>query len=300
MPKQLSALSVGTELRIAIKANEAHVMRSHKQIGFAKPPNEGDTILPSVVGAATRRNAEGYYLLHNDKPKVLRIFELASRRSQFCGRNQREIVEDYHSYSKLCWQKTLIDPTNLELTYIKGDDGDYYYVSRVLRLGRDDDMVVVAINVFLDLFGLCHVSDMKHGGLPSVPVRRVNWELLRPGTTGSTSALNALVASIPKKTQRKLAKRQFDRLHEFAPTELAVGQGGFKGYVAFQFKELGLVLLESIEPNNATYVFGDNWEKLSQLTKQEVLSGQLQIDRIIHTKDWLNRVRYLMKMKKSA
>jgi len=300
MPKPLTTLPSGTEIRIAIKANAAHEIRSYSQIGFAHPPKVGDTILPSGVGAATRKNAEGHYLIHKDREKVPRTFELATRRSQFCGRGQREIVEDYHSYTKLCWQRTLIKPSNIELSYIKGDDGNFYYVSPILKSGQDDDAILMAINVFLELFQLCHICEMEKGGLPVTPIRRVNWELLRPGTGPSRGALNQLINSIPKKAQRHLAKRQFDLLHEFHPTELAIGQGGFNGYVAFRFEELGLTVLESIQPNNATYLFGDDWKEFSQLTKQEVLSGHLQIERIIHNKGWLKHIKYFLLMKKSA
>ena len=300
MPKQLSALPEGTEIRLAIKANEAHCVRPHQEIGLLNLPQEGDTVLPTIVGAATRKNAEGYFILHKDLPKERRMFTIASRRSQFCGRDQREIVEDYHSYSRMCWQRTFVEPTGIEITYLKGDDEDSYYVSPTYKTGQDDELIFSAINVFLDLFKICHVCDLKNGGFPSVPVRRVNWQLLRPGAVGSREALEQLVDSIPRPVQKKLARRQFNILHQYDPAEMAVGQGGFHGYVAFHFSKVGLTILESIEPNNATYVFGNDWQKLSQLTKQEVLSDQLQIDRIFHNDSWQIRVERLLKVRKSA
>lgn len=299
MPKQL-ALPTGEEIRIAIKATEAHKTRTFQEIGFKAPPKEGDTVLPTVVGAATRKNAKGYFILHKDREKVYRSFQIATRRSQFCGRDQREIVEDYCTYLRLCWQRTFVPPANVELTYMLGDDGDHYYVSSPFKWGEQDDKILMAINVFLDLFRCCHICEMRAGGFPSVAVRRVNWQLLPSGTRTSQKELDQLVASIPRKTQRTLAKRQFDSLHRFSPDSLAIGHGGFKGYVAFQFNTLGLTVLESIEPNNATYVFGEDWEQLSQMPKTEILNNDLAHTRVIHKQDWYYKMQHILNVRKSA
>jgi hypothetical protein len=59
-------------------------------------------------------------------------------------------------------------------------------------------------------------------------------------------------------------------------------QHGFNGYIVFGYADLGLFVLESLEHGNATYVFGQDWEQLSALTKKEILHGGLQEERIIH------------------
>ena len=48
---------------------------------------------------------------------------------------------------------------------------------------------------------------------------------------------------------------------------------------------------ESIYPNNATYVFADNWQELSQLTKAQILNGGLQNARLIHKENWKEDIK---------
>jgi hypothetical protein len=71
---------------------------------------------------------------------------------------------------------------------------------------------------------------------------------------------------------------------------VAIGQAGFAGYIIFGFPGKNRYLLESIQPNNATYVFAENWESLSQMTKAEILKQNLHADRIIHREGWPVRV----------
>ena len=41
-----------------------------------------------------------------------------------------------------------------------------------------------------------------------------------------------------------------------------------------------------MELDNATYVFNSEWEKISQLTKSQIINSDLPHDRIIHNKQW--------------
>ena len=47
-----------------------------------------------------------------------------------------------------------------------------------------------------------------------------------------------------------------------------------------------MYVLESVYTNNATYIFGDDWEHLSQLSKAEILKDGLQDVRLIHNDNW--------------
>jgi hypothetical protein len=45
---------------------------------------------------------------------------------------------------------------------------------------------------------------------------------------------------------------------------------------------------------NATYVFDERWEKLSKMTKAEILSQDLQTDHIIRRSKWDDGIRTLL------
>lgn len=51
-------------------------------------------------------------------------------------------------------------------------------------------------------------------------------------------------------------------------------QGGFNDYLAYVFRAHKVVVLESVRMDNAIYVFGLDWQGVSQLTKAQVLSNK--------------------------
>ncbi|ENG3828803.1 hypothetical protein ABT413_003610 [Acinetobacter baumannii] len=60
------------------------------------------------------------------------------------------------------------------------------------------------------------------------------------------------------------------------------------------FYKLGISILESEYPDNATYIFdSNNWEDLSKLSKTEILKGNLAKQRIFHDKDWTIKIDQL-------
>lgn len=69
--------------------------------------------------------------------------------------------------------------------------------------------------------------------------------------------------------------------------------GGVDDYIAYLFKDRGFVILECLEKGNALYVFGSDWEKIARLTKAQILSGNLHMERIVHTKGWKIRLAKL-------
>ena len=54
-------------------------------------------------------------------------------------------------------------------------------------------------------------------------------------------------------------------------------------------------ILESLMPNNATYILEKDWEEISQLTKTEVLSNKLHVDRIYHYLNWKEKIQKYLK-----
>ena len=69
----------------------------------------------------------------------------------------------------------------------------------------------------------------------------------------------------------------------------------YKGYVVYNFPKKGISVLESENPNNATYVFElKKWENLSKLSKTEVLSENLYLNRIIHDESWKTHVHKIL------
>ena len=52
----------------------------------------------------------------------------------------------------------------------------------------------------------------------------------------------------------------------------------------------------SVYTNNATYLFGRDWEMLSKLSKAEILDGKLQEARLIHNDNWKHHINELLEV----
>jgi hypothetical protein len=111
------------------------------------------------------------------------------------------------------------------------------------------------------------------------------WEQLR-------GELQLIIEREPGGNQPVIQNR-FRAVNTYEPDFVAVGVGGFDGYVIFAFPDRGLYVLESAHYGSATYVFGEDWEVLSQLTKAAILDGGLQRARLIHREGWDSALRDL-------
>jgi len=52
------------------------------------------------------------------------------------------------------------------------------------------------------------------------------------------------------------------------PTQLVKGKARWDGYIVFCFPDQDIYILEHLNYGNATYVFGEDWEKYANLIKR--------------------------------
>lgn len=50
-------------------------------------------------------------------------------------------------------------------------------------------------------------------------------------------------------------------------------------------------MVDSAIYGNAIYIFSDSWKKLSKLSKQEIIRGNLEKKRIIHSPNWKRELK---------
>jgi hypothetical protein len=120
-----------------------------------------------------------------------------------------------------------------------------------------------------------------YGG--SVRIIRVPWRLLpapEPGERGLIRTLDEIRRAFPN---LKFEEERLRFAYGLNPVCIYVGQGDFDGYLAFHFSAFNNVLLECPIKGNAAYVFKNDWQKLSKLSKGELLSQHRQeVGRVIH------------------
>ena len=293
--RYISHLSPGDSIRIVVEAEVAHNLSS---IGFSSSPVDGETVLPAACGKVSEFNADGEYLARRDLPKEYRyVTTVEWTWEQWDGYDQTKTVTEERDIYRDCYQREFLPPPSEELTWIKSDGSPLIISLEFSVENISKDSFKHLINLFLELFGECEIRRSDLSSFTPSNVSRVNWHFLPPGRYPWDRVLshtrNLVRNRDPRYSKVILGRQHF--ITKYQPDEIFVGNGGFRAYVAYVFKEKETVILESVLTDNATYVFGKDWEDVAILTKAEVLSGELHKERIIHSKGWRNRIDKLLK-----
>ena len=254
-------------------------------------------MLPSTRGPISRYNANGRQEVRRDLPKESRYVRTVHWRwRQWAGRYSYEDHEDFRDQYRDCYPREQIAPPSIEITYIERD-GQRLITSPILkRRDADRELNRHVLNLFLELFGACELVRTDLARFTAATIKKANWRLLPPGEypwDRLKTHIERAVSRVGDGTRKVIWDRQ-ETLKSFAPHEIYVGQGGFGDYLAYVFRARRVVVLESVRKDNAIYVFGLNWQAVSQLTKAQVLSNRHHKDRIIHAKGWKGRLARLL------
>lgn len=184
------------------------------------------------------------------------------------------------------------------MSIAKNSNGQKYIVAPECKISfQKPETLLHSINIFLELFGRCEILLENLDGYTIKNLKRLNWKVLPPGKWPWEKIEKEVKSLIEKVSEQKqiVIKYRLKTITEFSPEFVAIGQAGFSGYLICGFPEKNLYVLESLFLGNATYIFQENWEELSKLTKAEILNENLQKDRIIHRKHWRSHIHNLLK-----
>lgn len=269
-----------------------------QNIGFTKSMSIGESVLPpGTFGTISQFNADGKYHIHRDKPKetTYRMAEWhwMEWRGRYDSQERSKIVDiPYKRYPR-----TFVSPPSVEFTLVQSANEIPLVIGPLLTYTEDNTPLLTHIvNLFLEIFGECQIFTEKLEAFVTVPVRRLNWNVLPMGKRPWEKLYPEIRPIIQREPEgnRPVIKNRFAKVNSYNPEFIAVGHAGFQGYIVFGFPDRNLYILESTQTNNATYVFNEDWERLSQMTKAEILNNALQTDRIIHRKSWYQRVGTLL------
>jgi hypothetical protein len=268
-----------------------------KKIGLIEPYQDGQLILaPGTFGPISKYNAEGKEIIHKDKP-MERVYRQGEWHwNEWHGPytvEQSKIVDI--PYSR--YPRTFSPPPAIEFMISADKDGGYNLVSPVIiKTEENKELITHVVNLFLEIFGECEFFTDNLERIIKTPLIRLNWDVLPKGEMPwlqYKKHLEPFIKKAPKGNQPVIEHR-FETINKQSPDFRAIGRGGFHGYVVHGFSKKGLFVLESMYYGNATYVFENDWEKLSKLTKAEILNEKLQKDRLIHLEGWERKVRTLL------
>jgi hypothetical protein len=261
-----------------------------EELGFPQPLEEGTSILPAIVGKVSMFNAEGRDLVRKDLPMITKSRMIYTTTYDWHGNPHSGFqYRDYKAYPR-----EHVDGPEEEIILLR-HNADLIAVSDVLFAKPEGDTKALhVINLFLECFG---EGQLLHSNIePIIKIKKVHWKILPPGVYPWDKAKSYVreVTRHLQDSERAVVDHRIQLITQNEPDFLAVGTGGFDGYFVFGFTKKGLFVLESNHFDNATYVLKSDWQKLSSLTKKEILTGQLHHDRLIHNRNWSWNLRNVL------
>lgn len=265
-------------------------------IGFTEELSVGETVLPSVVGPVTRFNAEGKNIIRRDLPKETVYRQIEWHWTERHGDREVEQTDfRYVAYER--YPRDFVPPPSVELQIVADLQGNKLLAAGAFDYAAANHQAIThSVNVLLEIFRECEILTEDLQPIAPLATRRLNWEIMPPGAHPWEQIKKSVAPMVEraKKGNQGVILRRLEFMNQAVPELIAQGRGGFSGYIVFGFPRKNLYVLESLYYGNATYVFRENWERLSQLTKAEILSGNLQAARIVHQPGWEKELRRLL------
>ncbi|MCC9597422.1 MULTISPECIES: hypothetical protein [unclassified Rubrivivax] len=290
--KYLNHLQPG-ELFVLGLAIHTDTLERLKELGFDLPLVPGQRLLPSASkGPASRRNAEGFDIVHRDQPMETAYRQVEWHWTQFAGRYGTEEMSKIVDVPYPRYPRTHVAPYSVELEIKVRADGQAFVVAGPF-VNSEAQLAAATntANTLREVLGAFEVLGKDLSSWVSAPVRRLHWQLLPPGKNpweSAKPALEKMVERAPVGNQGVLRAR-LTAVGEKKPDFVAVGIGGFEGYTVFGFVKQRLCVLECPQVNNATYVLPmESWEAVSQMTKAHILDANAHKARIVHTRSWFD------------
>jgi hypothetical protein len=293
----LKPFSAEEGINVSLLTTDAHRVQI-TALGFSWPLKPGEHLLPGAqYGIASRRNAEGYEIIHKDQPKETRYRQKPWTWFEFHGRDkveQSKIVDVPYT----CYPRTTVRPYGVELQVRPAKNGQNVLAAGPIYLNPDEASTLLnTVHMFIELFGEAVLVSKELDVAEEPPRRQLNWVILplgkRPWEEVDTAIGRAISQTSP--ADQIVIKSRFDVIKAYDPDFCATGQHGFNRYVVYGWETQQVYLLESTEVDNATYVLKDNWQTVSAMTKAEVLHSAAHHARLIHRKTWTSELTKLMR-----
>jgi hypothetical protein len=297
LDRYLKDFKKGDKVAVALRDTKTHAAKLTKA-GFSAKLEAGETVLPSAAfGSVSEYNAEGKEVPDKTKPMETAYRTVWWTWQEFRGRYDSEEKSDYRDVSYKRYPRKHYPPPGVELQVANDPDGNKLVIAGPFDSAAEAETLLHSINLFLELFGECELVPETLKSVIRAKVVRLNWHLLPPGKhpwKTLAAALEPVIKANAEGNQQFVTDR-LNKINGYDPEFVALGRGGFHGYVVFGFPKKNLFVLESALYGNATYVFEQDWQKLSQLTKAEILEGNLHKQRIVHLRNWFDKIYALLK-----
>ncbi|RJT16259.1 hypothetical protein [Rahnella inusitata] len=285
---KLVSLAAGLkEVILGVNLSNIDKETLHK-IGFTEKILEGDSILPTPVGKTTTFNARGKEIKRPDLPKE--TYHVTYNSTTYDWHKQPHYGTKTRTALRIA--REYIPAPSIFLT-LANINGQLYIISPVIFIDdKNKEYNLHVINVLLECFGEFELLDNSQKPLHTTKFRKIQWDILPRGVYPWSKVAEMILSGTANldKDEAEIIKYRLSIMNSYQPDFIGVGHGGFNGYFVFGFENKNTYILESIYLDNATYIFHEQWEPLSKLTKNEIINSDIEHIRIIHDKKWKQAV----------
>lgn len=244
-------------------------------------------------GVFARRNLDGWAESRKDLPKELReVSNWApswnSGSYHLVSRQIEAYPVEHHAAKLLTLSATVLEDL-VDSALVR------FRIDQPLDRSSEEFAADLLFNIRLlrEAVGEAHIFDADLSDDEFARIQRVDWELLPPGS--GERVLERLASSNPEDSEQlNIAGERLRVLDRLGHDGYIVGAGKFVRYFGVKFSGR-LVALESLEYGNALYVFEENWEQLTQLSRTELIKRRdPSVHRLPHLPGWQSAIRKLV------
>lgn len=300
--KELSLIEIDDVVVAVVKTVMDHEVAGYSKLGLtlangvitganpAPPPRE--------CGTNSRRNLDGWCEKRTDLAKIDR--DISWFAPNWHGSGTHLVSRSIKAFPVESHAARFLTVSATVLENLRGGAIIRFRVDR--PLGRTApqfaEEVCFSIGLLRELVGEAHLFAADLSDADFAKIQRVDWELL---PQGSADRVLARLAKSPRATSERLgvAKDRLQLLDRLGHDGYIIGTGSFARYFGVQFGD-DLVAVENLEYGNALYVFEADWERMSQLSRSELIRRRdPSVTRVPHVKGWQSTIRKLLKGKAS-
>lgn len=250
-----------------------------------------EKIVPSISnGIYSRYNHVGRIIPRDDLPKVIKCYSFDRPNFGDYSKGTHEI-----SYSKEVKQKEIWLPELISIKIELLEEADNlifkFEVDDIIDRSIEGYVKSVMFNINL-LQENCGAYDVHEVDVTNDELRNtlyVNWELLPPGSNEIERFISGMKENVSSEQYERIEDR-YEFIKSLDPIEIIKGTNKFSKYFGARFND-NLVILENIDYGNAIYIFHDDWDILSKLSRTELLRMKTdKLTRIVHSRDWKKSV----------
>ncbi|AKC63154.1 Uncharacterised protein [Clostridium sporogenes] len=266
--------------------------------------NDGNISYDKIIvpdpktGRYSRYNLHGKVIPLKNLPKVNKYYSVDVPNFGDWSKGSHEIT-----WNKKIYQKKYMLPREI---YLNVELLSYDQANYIFKFSLDTILIKDQVDLMDELLfhccllqentGLCDIFEANAKNEDYIKTLYVGWELLPPGIKYSE-----VLSKIFKKSKSLSPESEAiikERLQFFKTLKIKnsiLGESKFNRYFGAIFDN-GYVLLENVKYGNAIYIFKDNWQELSKLSRIELQRiNSKDVIRIPHSTNWKNNVKQALK-----